>query len=52
MASARLGLVIDSDDAVREYAYQDQRLLEMGAANGWTVVSIREDFHTVWATSG
>jgi phosphoserine phosphatase len=52
LASARFGLLVAHDDDDREYAYQDPRLLEMAAARGWTVVSIREDFHTLWTWSG
>ena len=52
LASARFGLVVAHDDDDREYAYQDPRLLETAAARDWTVVSIREDFRTLWAWSG
>jgi haloacid dehalogenase-like hydrolase len=51
LASARFGLLVAHDDDDREYAYQDPRLLEVAAARGWTVVSIREDFLTLWAWS-
>jgi hypothetical protein len=50
LAAARFGLLVAHDDD-GEYAYEDPRLLETAAARGWTVVSIREDFRTLWAWS-
>lgn len=53
-----LGLVIDHDDAEREYAYAGVAMTEPGAepittiaaARGWTVVSMRDDWARVFAT--
>jgi len=51
-----LGIVIDHDDAEREYAYESrsatdpgaQPILESAAGLGWTVVSMRRDWSTVF----
>ena len=51
-----LGLVIDHDDAEREYAYAGasftdphaEPILESAAALGWTVVSMRRDWDAVF----
>jgi phosphoserine phosphatase len=45
-----LVLLIDHDDADREYAYGDgaERVRNAAAERGWPVVSMREDFRTVF----
>jgi phosphoglycolate phosphatase-like HAD superfamily hydrolase len=53
---ARLGVIVHHDDAEREYAYDrkshvgrlDRGLNEAGA-RGWTVVSMKDDWKTVFA---
>lgn len=54
----RLGVLVHHDDAAREYAYDRRspfgklaRGLDEAAARGWVVVSVRDDWRTVWATS-
>jgi phosphoserine phosphatase len=46
-----LRLLIDHDDAEREFAYRGgaEDALERGRAEGWTVVSVRDDWATVYA---
>jgi hypothetical protein len=44
----RFALVIHHDDAVREYAYDDQQILDAAAEGGWTVLSMRDDFARLW----
>jgi phosphoserine phosphatase len=45
-----LALLLHHDDAEREYAYDQgaEQALRTAAANGWTVVSIKDDFTTVF----
>jgi phosphoserine phosphatase len=45
-----LGLLIHHDDADREFAYDAgaERALERAATDGWTVVSMRSDWETVF----
>jgi hypothetical protein len=52
---ARLGLIVHHDDAQREYAYDRtshigklDRALDEGPARGWTVVSVKRDWKTVY----
>ncbi|HEY2354100.1 MAG TPA: HAD family hydrolase [Gaiellaceae bacterium] len=51
LAQARFALLVNHDDADREFAYTDgaERSLEAAAAHGWTVASIRNDWNTVFA---
>ena len=51
LAQARFALLVDHDDADREFAYTSgaEKSLEAAAAHGWTVVSIRNDWATVFA---
>lgn len=44
-------LLINHDDAKREFAYQEKNNASLNAANanGWTVVSIKNDWKTVFA---
>ncbi len=52
-----LALLVDHDDAEREYAYEsegatvgfDGDLVGYGRASGWTVVSMRDDWEAVFA---
>ena len=54
-----LALLVDHDDADREYAYAsragsfetDETILETAARLGWVVVSIKDDWTTVFADS-
>lgn len=48
LGSARFALLIDHDDAEREYQYTDARAQEAAASGGWTVVSMRHDFAQMW----
>ncbi len=55
-AGRRLGLIVHHDDAVREFAYDRgspigrlERGLDEAGARGWTVVSMRDDWRTVYA---
>ena len=50
-----LGLIVHHDDAEREYAYDRgskigalDKALDEADARGWTVVSMREDWRTVF----
>jgi phosphoserine phosphatase len=53
-----LGLLIDHDDADREVAYESvagtfestERIVDVGRREGWTVVSMRNDWTTVFPT--
>ncbi len=50
--SARFALLLHHDDAEREFAYDDgaERALAEAEARGWTVVSMKGDFKTVFLT--
>lgn len=55
-AGARLGLLLHHDDAEREYAYDREssvgkldRALDAAGASGWLVVSMKNDWNTVFA---
>jgi phosphoglycolate phosphatase-like HAD superfamily hydrolase len=47
-----LGILLHHDDEVREYKYDKgaERALKAASENGWTVVSIKDDFERVFAT--
>ncbi len=52
---ARLGLIVHHDDAAREFAYDRKsfvgrlaRGLDEGPALGWTIVSMKNDWNTVF----
>jgi phosphoserine phosphatase len=49
-----LGLLIHHDDADREFAYDAgaERALQRAASDGWTVVSMRADWTTVFPSEG
>jgi hypothetical protein len=54
-AGRRLGVIIHHDDAKREFAYDRQshvgrlaRALDDAAARGWTVVSMKDDWSTMF----
>jgi phosphoserine phosphatase len=54
-SGARFGLIIHHDDAEREYAYDRKghigkldRGLDEGPTRGWTIVSMRRDWKTVY----
>jgi phosphoglycolate phosphatase-like HAD superfamily hydrolase len=46
-----LGLLVHHDDAEREYAYDTgaEKALQLAAHEGWVVVSMKDDWKTVWA---
>jgi hypothetical protein len=55
-AGARLGLLLHHDDAEREYAYDRNskigkldRALDAAAQSGWLIVSMKNDWNTVFA---
>ena len=41
--------ILDHDDAEREYEYHKEELLKEAQSRGWLVVSIKKDFHRVFA---
>ncbi|MFZ4532679.1 MAG: haloacid dehalogenase-like hydrolase, partial [Alsobacter sp.] len=54
-AGPRLGVIIRHDDAEREYAYDRashvgrlDKALDMAGARGWTVVSMKTDWTTIF----
>jgi phosphoserine phosphatase len=51
---ASFGLLVSHDDAEREYAYTKgaERSLAAAAEHGWTVVSMKDDWSTVFTTEG
>jgi phosphoserine phosphatase len=50
LATASFGLLIHHDDAEREFAYDEgaEQALAQAAQQGWTTVSMRRDFETVF----
>ncbi len=50
LESARFGLLVNHDDADREFAYTQgaEKAMAAAAAHGWTVVSVKDDFATVF----
>ena len=50
LQSARFALLVHHDDDAREFAYDQgaEQALAAAAAGGWTVVSMKEDFRTVF----
>jgi phosphoserine phosphatase len=48
-----LSLLVNHDDAAREFDYQAgaEKSLEVAAKRGWTVVSVKNDWRTVFADS-
>jgi phosphoserine phosphatase len=46
-----LQILVDHDDAVREFAYQEKDGASLAAArkNGWTVVSMKRDWNVIFA---
>jgi hypothetical protein len=54
-----LALLVNHDDEVREYAYEsvagtietDEAVTTTAERHGWTVVSMRDDWATVFAVS-
>ena len=48
---SRLSLLLHHDDAEREFDYDrgTERALELAEMEGWTVVSIKKDFGTVFS---
>ena len=54
LESARFALLVNHDDADREFAYTKaaERSLAEAAERGWTVVSMKNDWNTVFAKAG
>ena len=50
LAAAQCALVVHHDDAAREYAYDDEKILHAAAQNRWNVISMRDDFTALWPT--
>ena len=50
LETAQFGLLLHHDDGDREFAYDEgaESALAAAAARGWTVVSMKEDFRTVF----
>jgi phosphoserine phosphatase len=50
LESARFALLLDHDDADREFAYPQgaEKAMAAAAARGWTVVSMKSDFATIF----
>jgi phosphoserine phosphatase len=50
LETARFSLLLHHDDGTREFAYDEgaERALAAAAERGWTVVSMRDDFATVF----
>ena len=48
---ATIQLMVNHDDAAREFAYAepDTASLKAAAANGWTVVSMKDDWKNIFA---
>jgi len=44
LQAAQFHLVVHHDDSVREYAHQDDAILDAAKDNGWIGLSMREDF--------
>jgi hypothetical protein len=51
LETARFGLIVHHDDAEREFAYDTgaEDALEEAAIRGWTVVSMKDDWGTMFA---
>ena len=53
-----LGILVDHDDAAREFAYttaavtfqEAEPITTVGARLGWVVVSMKDDWETIFAT--
>ena len=43
-----MGIVIVHDDAEREYAYLAPEIMAAAKANGWNLVSMKNDFNIVF----
>ena len=50
LETARFALLVHHDDAKREFAYDEgaEKALAAAKARGWTMVSMKEDFRTVF----
>ena len=51
LETAHFGILIRHDDAEREFAYDEggEKALAEAKTRGWTVVSMKDDFTTVFA---
>jgi len=52
LTTARFALLISHDDPDREYAYSTaaEKSVAAAAAHGWTVVSMKDDWTTIFTT--
>lgn len=50
LSVAAFALLINHDDADREFAYTDERSLTMARERGWVVVSMKNDWNTVFGS--
>ena len=48
LGTTRFARAVHHDDDVREYAYDDPQILNAAAADGWTVLSMPDDFARLW----
>jgi phosphoserine phosphatase len=50
LETTRFALLVHHDDAEREFAYDEgaEKALEAARARGWTVISVKKDFRTVF----
>jgi hypothetical protein len=50
LETARFALLVRHDDAEREFAYDEgaEKALAAAAVHGWTVISVKRDFRTVF----
>jgi hypothetical protein len=48
LESAQFSLLLRHDDPTREYAYDDDQALTRAAERDWTVVSMLNDFGSLW----
>ena len=54
LAAARFALLVNHDDEEREFDYTNgaERSLAKAKELGWTVVSMKDDWNTVFADGG
>ena len=52
LRAARFAPVVHHDGDVREYAYKDLQILDAVGEEGWTVLSMRDEFACIWPPPG
>ena len=45
---SHFGCMVNHDDQLREYIYPDNESLEASEQNGWLVISMKNDFKTIF----